>query len=314
MPLVSVIIPAHNRVDLLRETLLSVIAQTFSDWECIVVDDGSTEDLSFVPAMDLRIRLIRQPRSGISTARNVGIAAATGDLVAFLDSDDIWLPGKLALQVHAMRSDPLVGLCYIGHGAIGAEVEHTKATADTVPRLTYHSMLRRGCPNTSTLMARRTGLQEVGGFDPLMLFAEDHDLTLRLAMRFKVAYVPDKAVLIRPNLRAGSYSRSYTAGYPFLECLIAKHRVAALRRGDAATLSATREWMPLWRGVIGAQAYEAARQSLRSRNPVDFLSHFVRALLLSPCYVIRETVRYAASRVAGRVADKPSGETAPRPD
>ena len=104
MPAVSIVIPCFNRAEYLRLALSSVCAQTFTDWECIVVDDGSTEDLSFAMDIDPRIRLFRQRNMGISAARNRGIFGSIGSYIAFLDSDDLWMPEKLALQAEARGS------------------------------------------------------------------------------------------------------------------------------------------------------------------------------------------------------------------
>src|SRR5438128_1933814 len=99
MPRVSVIIPAYDPGPYLEEALQSVIAQTYTDWEAIVVDDGSKQDLSFVAQMHPKIRYIRQDNAGVSAARNRGIAESTGEFIALLDADDLWLPEKLARQV-----------------------------------------------------------------------------------------------------------------------------------------------------------------------------------------------------------------------
>lgn len=99
VPTVAVVIPAYNPGPYLRPALDSVIGQTFTDWECVVVDDGSTEDLSWVDGIDKRVRLITKRNQGVSIARNVGVAATTAPWVAFLDSDDLWYPKKIEAQL-----------------------------------------------------------------------------------------------------------------------------------------------------------------------------------------------------------------------
>jgi glycosyltransferase involved in cell wall biosynthesis len=104
MPRVAVVIPAYNPGDFLRRSLDSVLSQTMGDLECVVVDDGSTEDLSWVDdEPDARVRRIRQPNRGVSVARNRGVEATTAKLVAFLDQDDQWRPTKLQRQVDALE-------------------------------------------------------------------------------------------------------------------------------------------------------------------------------------------------------------------
>ena len=109
MPTVSVVIPAYNSGPYLDGAVQSVIAQTFTDWECIVVDDGSTEDLSRVEKMDPRVRLIRQENRGTAAARNNAILHSVGEFIAFLDHDDRWMPGRLESMVGVIRADPLAG-------------------------------------------------------------------------------------------------------------------------------------------------------------------------------------------------------------
>jgi glycosyltransferase involved in cell wall biosynthesis len=106
-PAVSVVIPAFNRADTILRSVQSVIAQTFQDWEAIVVDDGSTDDSgSIVTGLDPRVRVIRQDNQGLSAARNTGVAAARGAYLAFLDSDDEWRPEHLALCIAFLRAFP----------------------------------------------------------------------------------------------------------------------------------------------------------------------------------------------------------------
>lgn len=106
-PQVSVIIPTYNRAYCLAEAIESVLSQTFQDFELIVVDDGSTDATArIICSYKERLRYIRQDNAGVSAARNAGIRAATGDWIAFLDSDDQWLPEKLAVQIEALRAYP----------------------------------------------------------------------------------------------------------------------------------------------------------------------------------------------------------------
>src|SRR4051812_12288646 len=109
MPRVSVIMPAHNPGPFLKLALKSVVAQKFSDWRCVVVDDGSEEDLGWVVELDPRIEVVRQTNMGAAAARNRGIALADSELIAFLDADDEWLPGKLGAQVETFGA---AGLSY----------------------------------------------------------------------------------------------------------------------------------------------------------------------------------------------------------
>lgn len=107
MPLVSVVIPAHNPGPFLERSVGSVLSQTFTDFECVVVDDGSSQDISFPPVFaDPRVRYLRQDNRGVSVARNVGVSSGDSHYVAFLDQDDEWAPAKLEKQVAQLRQHP----------------------------------------------------------------------------------------------------------------------------------------------------------------------------------------------------------------
>ncbi len=113
MPVVSVIIPTYNRADMLDEALRSVFAQTYKDFEVIVVDDGSTDHTrSVVDKYPHRVRYVHQENQGHALAKNTGIAAADGGYIAFLDDDDTWLPRKLELQMDVLENNPDVDLVY----------------------------------------------------------------------------------------------------------------------------------------------------------------------------------------------------------
>ncbi|SEB47331.1 glycosyltransferase family 2 protein [Terriglobus roseus] len=125
--LVSVLVPTYNRADCLLETLDCVLAQTHTDWELIIVDDGSTDGTGNLVAAhfqgDTRLRYIYQQNAGVSHARNTGLRAAKGDFIAFLDSDDRWMPWKLAAQLACMRERPEIGMVWTDMEAI----DHTGA-------------------------------------------------------------------------------------------------------------------------------------------------------------------------------------------
>jgi glycosyltransferase involved in cell wall biosynthesis len=114
MPKVSVVIPAYNAMTYLPETVASVLQQTFSDFELIIVNDGSSDNvMAWASGLeDPRAKLISQENGGVSKARNTGIAQAQGQYIAFLDADDLWEPTKLKKQVHCLETNPSVGLVY----------------------------------------------------------------------------------------------------------------------------------------------------------------------------------------------------------
>ncbi|MDX2212389.1 MAG: glycosyltransferase [Oculatellaceae cyanobacterium bins.114] len=182
-PQVSVIIPTYNTANYLQQAIESVLNQAFDSYEVIVIDDGSTDDTYCVvePYLD-HIRYYRQHNRGVSAARNRGIQLAQGELIAFLDADDYFLPNKLTKQVDVFTAHPTVGIVNSGFRAINVNGE---AIADvewwgSMPHLTPQDWLLYKPVLPSALMFRRDWLEQVGGFDPHLSAAEDLDLVLRL--------------------------------------------------------------------------------------------------------------------------------------
>ena len=194
-PMVSIVVPAYNHGQWIAETLTSVLRQTFTDWEAIVVDDGSTDETAQVAAgFAPRIRYLRQENQGVSAARNRGLALGSGRYVAFLDDDDVWPPDKLELQVRALEAAPQVGMCY------GAVCTMRGEWVGDCSKPTYRGdillpLLRRRIRlGPSAVLIRRDVLDDVGGFDTRFSVSADYDLWLRIAARFPADYV-DKPVL-----------------------------------------------------------------------------------------------------------------------
>ncbi|MEI2689491.1 MAG: glycosyltransferase [Anaerolineae bacterium] len=184
-PKISVIIPTYNRADMLGDAIASVLAQTYADWELIVVDDGSTDDTGAVVARysDPRIRYIYQENRKLPGARNTGIRASTGEYIALLDSDDIFLPPKLQLQISAMENDPEVGLIASGWHEVDTQqrIMRTVCPWQFQPALDLNQWLL-GCPFApSTVLVKRSWLMAAGLFDEDQHYVEDWDLWLRLA-------------------------------------------------------------------------------------------------------------------------------------
>lgn len=195
MPMVSVIIPTYNRADVLARAIQSVLAQTFTDFELIVVDDGSSDRTAdVVRGFSDRVRLVRQENRGVSAARNTGIKISQGRLIAFLDSDDEWLPRKLEKQV-ALFSD--------GHFICHTD-ELWYRDGKPVPQKEIHRKqggwfftraLERCLISPSSVVLSRALLDEVGWFDEDLLAAEDYDLWLRVTAFYEVAFVPEPLVI-----------------------------------------------------------------------------------------------------------------------
>lgn len=204
MPSVSVVIPAYNAAAFIEEALHSAESQTYPIHEIIVVDDGSTDrTVECVRRYGSpKIRLICRANGGSASARNAGIRAASGELVAFLDADDLWAPEKTAKQVERLE-EAQASLVYCGKTWIG---ENGQALPNRDPQTSYPEGdvlpdLIRGnyITSTSCVLARREALMELGGFDEAedVKGAEDHELWLRMALEHRMAAVPEELVLYR---------------------------------------------------------------------------------------------------------------------
>ena len=208
MPKVSVVIPAYNAARFIRQTLDSAAAQTFRDFEIIVVDDGSQDETAQIAqAFDDSIRLIQKPNGGVSSARNVGMQAARGEYVAFLDADDLWEKSKLEQQVALLDENPSVGLCYAATERVdetGAVVTRIAANAFddyTTALLLYSCIVSGSC---SSAMMRRELFERAGGFDANFKNYEDWEYWLRLSLITDFAPLPE--FLVKYRVTTGSAS------------------------------------------------------------------------------------------------------------
>jgi glycosyltransferase involved in cell wall biosynthesis len=192
-PLVSVVIPTHNSVDLAPEAVESVLAQTYEPLETVVIDDGSTDEtVAQLERFSPRITLIRQEHQGPAVARNAGLRASHGEIVAFLDSDDIWMPEKLKKCVAALQAHPEAGVIYtaldIHQLETGLRYRQQQYTHSGWMAQALFTECRG--VNTSTLVVRRKCIDEVGPFDEEFFRAQDWDLMLRLAEVFPYVHLP----------------------------------------------------------------------------------------------------------------------------
>lgn len=185
MPLFSVIIPTYNRLSLLQQTLESVWRQTFTDYEVIVVDDGSSDDTaSWLSEVASKIKLITQQNSGPGAARNKGAEAARGEYLAFLDSDDLWFPWTLdtVTELIAQHKRPALisaGMFSFSDPCELNSVKHTTTVADIYEDY-FSSSDRHYFIGAGMIFVRRDSFFEVGGFSTRQINLEDHDLILRL--------------------------------------------------------------------------------------------------------------------------------------
>jgi len=208
IPLVSVILPTYNRAWIVNNAIDSVLGQDFSDFELIVVDDGSTDDTpALLQSYGARLRAIRQENRGVSAARNAGIRAARGSLIALLDSDDEWLPGKLIAQVAYFEDDSEALICqteeiWIRNGVrVNPGKRHRKEGG-----MIFERSLGLCLVSPSAVMMRRSLLDEVGLFDESLPACEDYDLWLRIAWKHPIGLI-DRPLIIKRGGHLDQLSR-----------------------------------------------------------------------------------------------------------
>lgn len=194
-PLVTVIMPTHNRSALLREAISSVITQTYTNWELIVVDDGSTDDTAAVVAAvaDSRVRYIRTVNAGPAAARNTGIGLSRAEYIAFLDDDDTWMPDKLSQQLAFMSGPPMLGWSSTGfvYTDLNGHVLREERPWERRPRIETPLDCLHLETFPGAVMVTSAWLRRVGGFDARMRHAEDTDLWVRLGRAgCRMAWMP----------------------------------------------------------------------------------------------------------------------------
>lgn len=229
-PLISIIIPTYNRADFVPAAIDSVLAQTHSSFELVVIDDASIDDTVAKMkrfASDARITFVRNDRNvGIASTRNRGIAASSGPYIALLDSDDVWLDRtKLEAQLARMVADPECALV----GTDASVIDRDGHVIGSIRNMTSDAAIRRTLfvKNqfvTSSVMIRRAALDAVGVFDEAFgMMMEDYELWLRIAMRFRVANV--RAPMTGYRIHSGNITRgNHQTSHDAFERLYEKYR------------------------------------------------------------------------------------------
>jgi glycosyltransferase involved in cell wall biosynthesis len=286
-PKVSVIVPAYNVMPYIGDTLASVVAQTLEEWECIVVDDGSTDATRERAAAFAgpRLRVIAQANAGVSSARNTGFAASRGDTVLFLDGDDVLHPTALA-RLHAhLAARPQEVACF------GAMLRITPSGViepghTPVERIEYDSgdilesviVHRRTFANGGQLLIRRTAVEQSGGYVPALRLNEDWEFWCRIAGLGPIGYIGSQAEVLRLRVHPDSAATRLSPSWD-------NHQAAIEHVLSNPTLAARfppRRWQALKRATYAANMFEAGRQNFRLRNFALARSLMLRSLRLHP--------------------------------
>jgi glycosyltransferase involved in cell wall biosynthesis len=189
-PLVSVIIPTYNREQYLRKALDSVLAQTYQRFEIIVVDDGSTDNTrTMLSAYKESVRYVYQENQGISKARNTGIRNSHGDCIAFLDSDDYWLPEKTELQVALLQKHPEYGMVASRCSSVRLDGSFREKNRPGTSGWVLENLFQANFIRTSAAIIRKECFHEVGLFDEELKECEEYDLWLRMASQYPIGFI-----------------------------------------------------------------------------------------------------------------------------
>ena len=222
-PLVSVIIPTYNRWPMVGDAVDSVLRQTHGSFEVLVVDDGSTDDTATALARrDCRVQVLPQPNRGVAAARNAGARQARGRYLAFLDSDDLWLPKKIELQTAFMQRNPGVAICqteeiWLRRGVrVNPKVKHRKPTGDI-----FRRSLDLCVVSPSAVMMSKEFFDRLEGFDEAFPVCEDYELWLRVAVEQPVPLI-ESLLVVKRGGHADQLSRSMWG--------MDRFRIAAIRK------------------------------------------------------------------------------------
>ena len=207
-PTVSVVIPTYNYGQFVTEAVESVLAQSYTDFEIVVVDDGSTDDTRerLAPYMD-RIKYIYQENRGLSAARNMGIRTARGGLVAFLDADDVWLSERLSVQVPILLGSEDVGIIASTSYDFDEPLPE-RPTSTVVTEVSAEELVIKARFGPGGVLARRECFETCGFFDEDLRSAEDRDMWIRIARKFRVLRVAEPLWRYRVHGASMSYNLS----------------------------------------------------------------------------------------------------------
>jgi glycosyltransferase involved in cell wall biosynthesis len=276
---VSVVIPAYNHERFVGIAVASALRQTRPPLEIVVVDDGSTDaTASRVAEFGPDVRLISQPNGGVSSARNTGIAEASGDLIAFLDADDEWCPAKLERQVAAFEADPDLGLVHCAVEDISADGAVLARHIDGLSGWVADELLLLRRPvvlgGGSGFIVPRDVLHLIGGFDPRLSTSADWDVVYRVARSYRIGFVPE--VLLRYRLHGGNMHTNIDRMRS--DMLLAFDK--AFDGASAADVAALR------RRSYGQLHLLLSGSYLRNGHPYKALRHLAGAACLQPAALV----------------------------
>lgn len=306
IPRISVVIPAYNVEKFIRQSVESVLEQDFPSFDCIVVDDGSTDRTADILAEinDMRVKILRVENGGVSRARNIGYQAAKSDYILFLDGDDILHPTALSRLYQAIEDRPDAVLVF---GTTIRLLPSGKVEPNQKPVLKHHYSSGHILPevvgrrnvfsNCGQMLIRRQAIEAAGGFDPSLRLSEDWEFFCRLSARGECVYIGPQEEILRHRLRRDSTAPGLSANW--------KNHLPALEKvrtnNELSHVVGLQRWISLIREVEAVHMFEAGRQNFTRKDYMSAFRLMVRSLARRPSK--RRTAIFAAavgSRLSGR--------------
>jgi glycosyltransferase involved in cell wall biosynthesis len=227
MARISVITPTYNRPGLLKNSINSVLSQTYSDFELIVIDDCSSDNTPGVLEgfQDERLKVIRNSSNkGIAAVRNIGVASSQGKYIAFLDDDDEWLPDKLEKQIRIME-DGSESLGCVYSGCLTTGPDGSEIVSTSIPRYrnkVLNELLLENFITTSTTLVKKSSIEKAGLFDEDIPYGEDYDMWIRIAEDFRFDFAPEP--LTKYRIHPNSITKNYAKVINGIAKILSKHR------------------------------------------------------------------------------------------
>jgi glycosyltransferase involved in cell wall biosynthesis len=286
---VSVIIPAYRAADYIDRAVQSVFRQTVHPKELIIVDDGSDDETSEIlesyseTDSPIELKILHQSNQGAGAARNLALQFATGKFVAFLDSDDEWLPEKLARSIFHMEQNKFI---LVAHNIFIVNGEHQKTNNIALrfqksSNSLFHGLYRRGFISTSTVVASLSSIRHAGGFDTSLQAGQDFDLWLKMLGPQGSPFVVFDECLAKYYVRDESITRRADSRLSCTIEIARRHAPLLRQHSGSPTIS-------LWFRLVAVH-YEAIRAHLNSKKHLSAIRVFLRA----PAVIVIETLRLA---------------------
>ncbi|MGV3504262.1 MAG: glycosyltransferase family 2 protein [Adhaeribacter sp.] len=240
-PLISIITPTYNRARLIKRAIESILNQTFTDFEYLIIDDGSKDNTEEVVQQyikrDQRIKYyVHEKNKGQNAALNTGLSFARGKYIAFLDSDDEWLPQMLEKQINEFFKDPEVGCSYCWAGYLENGVLKTSRKYKIQGYLYKEALEQAYICNPSSLMVKKESLDILGGFNLEFVTCQDDDICLRLAKKNKFALIQEPLVIIHSDAGNQTITNRHVYAKDWLK-LYNKYESEILQHCGSATLA-----------------------------------------------------------------------------